>query len=351
METIKNYLKYFKDVSFTESPFNDVDNAILSSLAYLDFTKMANRPITMRELGKKFFNKVDLKKIKQSPIIVRRTMDNFELLFNGDRYKNVIVSDYERIVDDEKQFCAMKFKDETFTYIAYEGTENDLVGWKEDFEMIYKFPVPAQAMAIKYINRVVKRNDKNLFVGGHSKGGNLAMSACMYARPFIKRRLKKVYNNDGPGFLKEQLETRAYKQMSTKLVTYIPEESMVGVLFGSTVEPKVLVSNGKGVFQHNINNWNCYGPIFIKGTLSENSKQMKKRVDQWLEKHDLEKRKQMVDALFEVFKISEITSIEQIGQFKLSRLLKLIKATKEMDKESQELVIAAFRAIFTKDDI
>lgn len=350
MENLKNYLKYFKDVTFEESAFNDIDNAIFASLIYLDFSKILKRPMSMKELGKKFFNEIDYKKVKSSPIIVRRTIDNFEVLFNSDRYKDIIVSNYEKIVDFEKQFGAIKFKHELFTYVAYEGTDDSLIGWKEDFDMIHTFPVPSQKMAINYLNKVINFSDKKIYVGGHSKGGNLAMTASMYANYFVRRKIVKVYNNDGPGFMESELQSRAYKKMLPKLVTIVPEESMVGILFGSLKEPRVIVSSGKGIFQHNINNWNCYGPIFLKGNLSDNSKMIKMRVDKWLKKHNNDERKKMVDALFEMLKASDITSIKQ-GQFGVPKMLKMLRQTKDMDKESRDLILEVMKVIFTKGDV
>ena len=350
METIKNYLKYFKDVSFDESPFNDVDNLIFSSIAYLNFEGLVDKPITLKDLGKKYFNNIDYRELKKDAIIVRRTVDNFELVFSGNRYKNVIVSDYKKVVDDEKQFCAMKFKTDSFTYIAYEGTDDSIIGWKEDFQMIYKFPVPAQKMAIDYINSVVRFSDKKIIVGGHSKGGNLAMTAAMKAKSYIKRRIVKVYNNDGPGFRLKEYNSHDYKEMLPKLKMIVPEESMVGMFLRHPDNFKVIKSSGKGIFQHNLNNWQCYGPILLEGSLSDNSKDLDKKVASWLNKHDDKNREKMVNALFEVFNQSEVTMLSQIKQFKLSKILKLIKISKNMDKQSKDLVFGALKVLIFRDE-
>ncbi|MBP3766020.1 MAG: DUF2974 domain-containing protein [Bacilli bacterium] len=350
METLSNYIKYFKDVPFSESPFNDVDNIIFSTLVYLDFKELVNKPITMKELGKKFFNKIDYREIKKNAIIVRRTVDNFELLFNGDRYKNIIVSDYVKHVDNEKQFCAVKFKSDDFTYIAYEGTDDSIVGWMEDCQMIYKFPVPAQKLAIDYINKTVKLSDKKIIVGGHSKGGNLAMTASMYAKSHIKKRIIRVYNNDGPGFRIKEYESLAFKEMEKKLRMFVPEESAVGMLLRNTKNIKVVKSSGKGLFQHNPNNWKCYGPIFLTGTLSDGSSDIHKKAITWLNRHSDDKRAKMVDSLFDVIKKSDITLFSELRQIRLTRFLKLLKASKELDKESKDLFLSALKVLIFKDD-
>lgn len=351
MDTIKNYIRYYKDVTFEESPFNDVDNAIFCLLVYIDLEKTVEKAITMKDAGKKFFSTLDYKKIKNESLTIRKAIDNFELLFNGKRYRNIILFNYEKIVDEEKQFCAMTYKlpDGTI-FIAYEGTDDSLIGWREDFEMIYKFPVPSQKMAINYIDKVVKFSTKKVIVGGHSKGGNLAMTASMYAKPYIKRKIIKVYNNDGPGFKKEQYESKEYKAMLHKLKTFIPEESIVGLLLRHSDNYITIKSNGISLFEHDLNNWNCYGPIFIKGTMSENSKNMEKRILYWLNDHDDTKRQALVDTLFDMFEKCDITLFSQLRQFKLSRVIKLIRASRELDKETKDLVLSAFKILLIGDD-
>lgn len=350
MDTIKNYIRYYKDVTFEESPFNDVDNVLFCCLVYIDLKSTVDKAITMKDAGKKFFSQIDYKKLKNEIPVIRKAIDNFELLFNGKRYRDVILSNYEKVVNEETQFCAMTYKlpDGTM-YIAYEGTDDSMIGWKEDFDLIYKFPVPSQEMAIRYINKVVKFTTKKVMVGGHSKGGNLAMTASMYGKPYIRRKIVTVYNNDGPGFKKEQFESKEYKQMLPKLKMFVPEESIVGLLLRHPNHYVPIKSNGIGLLEHDLNNWNCYGPIFIKGTMSENSKNIETRILSWLNNHDDEKRKAFVDILFDTFEKCEITLFSQLRQFKLSRMIKLIKASRKIDKESKDLVLSAFKILLIGD--
>ena len=347
MNTIKNYIKYFKDVTFEESPFNDVDNLILCSLTYLNFDDFINDKMTIKDLGKLYFQVIDYKKIKNEPFIVRKTIDHFELLFNGKRYRDIVVSDYVKIVDKEKQFGAMLFHiSNDLKYLAFEGTDDSVIGWKEDFDMMYKFPVPSQKMAIDYINNVIKFSYKKVIVGGHSKGGNLAMTASMYARSYIKKKIIKVYNNDGPGFRREQVESREYKELMPKLKMFIPEEATIGLLLRNKNNYTVVKSSSRSFFQHDINNWQCYGPVLIKGTIKEESKNLEKRVLDWLDTYDDEARKHFVNTVFNILGECEITELSQLRQFKLTRVLKFIKMSRELDKETKDLFISTFKIIF-----
>ena len=145
------------------------------------------------------------------------------------------------------------------------GNQNILkIGWEHNHHNNDK----------KYINKIIKYKNKKVLVGGHSKGGNLAMTASMYAKPYIKRRIVTVYNNDGPGFRKEQYESKEFKQLLPKLKMFVPSECVVGFLLRHPKQYMVVKSSGKGLLQHNANTWNCYGPVFIKGELSLESKKI-----------------------------------------------------------------------------
>lgn len=352
MDNLRTYIRYYKDIPFSESPFNDVDNLIFSSLVYLDFKKIIENPITLKEVAKKYFQNIDYKEIKKMPLVAKKVIDNFEILFNGKRYEDIIMSNYEKVVDNEKQFCALTYTlpDKT-VYVAYEGTDESIIGWKEDFELIYHFPVPSQKMAIDYLNRVVKFSMKKVIVGGHSKGGNLAMTASMYARGYVRKRIVKVYNNDGPGFRKEQIESERFRIMEKKLKMIVPENCIVGFLLRHPDNYTVVKSNGRGIFAHDLSDWNCYGPQLIKGNLTEESKRLEKRVLNWLYAHNDEERKKFVEAIFDILEKSEIKTTVQLRQFKWNTFVKLIQNSRTMDKQSKELVISTFKSIlFTKED-
>lgn len=347
MDTIKKYIDYYKDITFEEIPFNDVDNVIFSIITYLDFSNIITKKNTIKEIGEKYFADLDRKELKNKPLIVRKTIDTFENLYNGKRYGNIKLSDYVKVIDDEKQFGAMIYHLSNNTiYVAFQGTDDSIVGWKEDFELVYKFPVPAQKMAINYINNRVKFYTKNVIVGGHSKGGNLAMTAAMYARPYIKRKIIKIYNNDGPGFRKKQFESKAYQEISSKLTTFIPEESIVGLLLRHSDNYIPIKSGSKGFFQHNPNNWCCYGPVLTKGKISEESKNIEEKLLNWLDLHDDETREKIVKTIFEIF---EKNNIVLLGDLNLTKVVQIIRASRELDKESKDLLLKAFKVLFFSD--
>jgi hypothetical protein len=351
MNSVKDYIKYFKDVPFSESPFNDVDNLLLATIIYVDFENIVTKAITLKDAGTKFFNNIDYKKIRGDILAVRKAIENFELLFNGKRYKDIILSDYVKIVDNEKQFCAITYHlPDGSLYIAYEGTDESVVGWKEDLQMFYEYPVPSQKMAINYINKIVKFHHKKIMVGGHSKGGNLAIVAAMGAYPFIKKHIIKIYNNDGPGLRKKQIETKEYQEILPKIKTFIPAESIVGLMLRNPENAIIIKSSSRGVLQHNAASWECYGPIFLTTTLSQNSINFKNWITNWLDEHNDEERKRIILALFEVLEKNEITKITEFRKLNFTKIINLIKTSHELDKDSKDLVLNILKMLIIGDN-
>ena len=73
----------------------------------------------------------------------------------------------------------------------------------------------SQTMAEAYLRARLNTFD-TLLVGGHSKGGNLAVYAAAMLPDELFDRIEHVYSNDGPGFCREVLsEDLIYDQIMT----------------------------------------------------------------------------------------------------------------------------------------
>ena len=130
--------------------------------------------------------------------------------------------------------------------------------------MSYAFPVPAQALAQDYLVQVAQRHPGRLRVGGHSKGGNLAVWAALHAPPLLRRRILRVTSHDGPGFGQDLTHTRAYGALAPRLVTYIPQASLVGTLLHQDPRAQIIQSHGVGtVGQHDPFSWTVRGTGFV----------------------------------------------------------------------------------------
>ena len=348
MNTSHEYVKQYGRFTFQESPFNEVDNAVFSSLAYLDFSDCIDdeEEITIRFLARRYFKKNNTQKIRKNPHSIRQMIETFFLCSTVRRYQDIIVHHFRHIINETTQFQALCFTISKGTmFVAFEGTDDSMVGWHEDFDMMHTFPIPSQKLAMEYLNQVITRKYHRVYVGGHSKGGNLAMTACMYLPFWKQHKVKQIYNNDGPGFRKEEYESKEFKRIEKKLHVIIPESSVIGLLFYHKKDFQVVKSLGRGIYQHDLSNWLCYGAYFTPGTLTDEAKSQARRFSICFQKYSYAKKKEFVNILFSLFKECNMTVFSEVTNPKISKLIRLIHASRKLDKESKELLIDMFSIV------
>ncbi len=336
---ILEYIDTYGNYSFSEKEFNEVDNLVFSSLIYVDLKRYVSRSFfrkkTIEEVGKAFFENYNKKSKNISSIRVGIKVLN--RILTTKRYKDLLLYNYSYVGNSKQQFCAVTIEiSKDLLYVSFEGTDQLISGWKEDFMLCYKFPVISQKLAMEYINRLFVFTRKKIILGGHSKGGNLAMTAGMYANIFVRNKIIKIYNNDGPGFRKEQLDR--YNRISNKLVNIIPNYSVVGLLLNHSDNYIVVKSSKKGIGAHNLVYWMIDNNRFEKTELSNNSVLLEKSVCNWLDKYsDLEKEK-FVYELFLVFDKANINSLVEILNNK-KLIFGVIKQSGKMDKKIKNMIM------------
>ena len=340
MKNILSYLKKYKNKTFSEMEFNEIDNVIFSSITYSEFKGIIPEDrnyIYLNDALIRFVNKYTLKDAKKLGFAQKDSYKIIQEIIDSKRFSDVIVYGYRYKSSKDMQFCAMIFKvRKLFTYVAFEGTDHLLSGWKEDFEMVYRFPVTAHNEAIDYINEMVNIFDKHVIVGGHSKGGNLALVASMYAHPIIRHKIKEIYSNDGTGLRQEQIESHNYRKVENRLIQILPNYSLVGLLLRHNDNLTVIKSSRKDILAHAVLTWEVEDTKFKRSTLSNISKKLDKSIIEWLDDNDDEKRKKMIT---EVFKALEDAGIENLYDMKsVKNAINVIKKLSKLDKETKDLV-------------
>lgn len=344
MKTVFDYLNFYNDLNFNECDFNDMDNIVFSCLTYLPLNELiGSEDVVIDNLSKLVSNRGEK---KEDTPICKLSIKLFEIITKGERYKDVVFSNYVYILDETTQFCALtiRFKKGN-CYVAFKGTDNSLTGWRENFELSYSYPVKAQALAADYLNNTVRFTDKIVYVGGHSKGGNLAMASVMECNKSIYNKIKFVYNNDGPGFLKKEFESSKYKLMANKLKMFMPEESVVGILLLNPKDCNVVKSSEHGPKQHYPTSWNCFGQFLVPGKLSRGSLKIKEQLSNFVNNTDDNAKKNMVDTMFEVLKQSNIKYFYQIKDLKFPQISLMIKEARNIDEESKQLLIDTIKSL------
>lgn len=335
-----SYVDEYRDKSFDAVPFNEVDNAVFASLSYINFKEIVSdsrcNKITIKEAGDKYFqlypdNKKYILIVKQAVKLLRYVKDT-------KRYGNLYLYNYVYDAGIERQFSALTIElNPKLVYVSFEGTDHLVSGWKEDFMMTYKFPIPSQKKAINYINWRFLFDKKDIILGGHSKGGNLAMVAGMYANTFIKKRIVKIYNNDGPGLLMNEFNSKFYRDMEYKIIHIVPNYAIVGLLLNHSNKYIIARSSRRGVLSHDIHTWVVDGTSFMRAELDNYSKVLDIEINNWLDKYTLGERKRFLYAMFDIFEKANIESFMEILDNK-KLILEIVNEYKEVNDIDRKML-------------
>lgn len=340
MGSIVDYVKNYGKYTFFEKEFNEVDAAVLSVITYLDFNNIVSdkkNPVNMGGAIDYFLNHYDMKKFMKRGFVQKDLIKLAKEMKDTIRYRNIILYNYVYDVTFDKQFCAITMKLPTKEIVvAYEGTDHNLVGWEEDLAMCYKYPVPAQTDAINYINKTVGLFENNVIVLGHSKGGHLAMVAAMFCNPLVKLKIKKVYNLDGPGLRRKEIESRKFKNMEKKLEHIVPHYSFFGLLLRHGNNTKSIKSNRIDLLAHSVFTWEIKDNKFMIEPLSKLSKNLDESIIMWLDQHNDEERERIIKDIFDYLRKSGIDNVTQM--VKIKNVISLIKNSGELDVETKELL-------------
>lgn len=337
MGNINDYLRWRGDILFSEEyPYNEIDALIFARMSYLRF------------------NMIDFVEGDTIGIISNKMKDiaNEDFIFNGDkelitllgkskRFKDLVVTDYEEVVDVEveKQFGAITIHlPNNIIYISYIGTDMSITGWKEDFNMAFLKEIPAQKDGLKYAIKVAnKYPNKKIRMGGHSKGGNVALYVALSLNTEIQNRIISVDNYDGPGFDEKMIQFKENDEIRKRITTYIPQDSIIGRLFDHNEKHRIILSGAKGIMQHDIFSWKVSGTKFIDAKeMDYSSELINKTIKQWLNECSIEERKVFIDSLFEMFSSTEASTFVEFSKIWSKKLPSIMNYYKEMSKEDRK---------------
>ncbi|MBR0085439.1 MAG: DUF2974 domain-containing protein, partial [Lachnospiraceae bacterium] len=292
MANIYDYLDWRADIPFSTDPFNEVDALVLCELAYVDFSgvlKNKDEFCSITELHKRFFELHTKEEIMAEDSYVKETPFLLRKMKKSVRFGDVLAGRYVNIVSKEKeeQMSAITFVFDDFDFISFRGTDDTIVGWKEDFNMSFLPATSGQKAAARYVSET--GGDKPLLIGGHSKGGNFAVYAAAFCSEEVKPRIRKVYTFDGPGFIREVTETREYRELLPKIASIIPEGSVMGLLLEDGYPHKIVGSTAKGIKQHDGQTWEVRRNCFVTAQeLTRGSIFADKTLTRWIESFDHE---------------------------------------------------------------
>ncbi len=327
--------------TFEEYPFTEVDSLVLSQFSYLDLPD---------------FDVLCIKDLFRSEWFegmcghTRVPDENKRLLFglaSSPRFRNVQLSNYvnEFSSVDQTQFGAVTLQlDANTLYVAFRGTDATFVGWKEDFNLSYSNEVPSQKYALLYVEGLPK--NQNLLIGGHSKGGNLAVYASAMADVSIQSRIVGIYSHDGPGFRRVVFSRPGFQNIASRVHKTVPEDSLIGMLMENYEKMRVVKTTKRALGAHDPFSWEIENGLFVEAdSLSSSSQLMDQSITSWLRGLTDQERQTIIDRLYEVINQKDIVSFAEFKENLRENVSDIWKGLSNLDPEEKETVSEVFGAL------
>ena len=362
MSNIFTYLEEIQHDSIYDKPFNELDLLILTELTYLPFDQLVHEDMSpycdcrLLDLA----NQVprDL-----SMMVSKNRLKLLDLAAASTRFKNIKLMGYVNDVDQDiqKQFAALIFKIKPDTYVlVFRGTDDSIVGWKEDFHMTYMDQIPAQKMAARYLQKALENLPGNFILTGHSKGGNLASYAASQMEVSLQDRIEAIYSYDSPGLNLSVIESDGYQTVVERMKRYLPQNSIVGMMLETPKEARIVKSSAIGGFaQHDTFSWKIKGDSFLLlDTLDAESLQIDKTFKNWVSTVSDEELKDFFDLFFGLILDAGIQSVDELSNVEnFNKVLEILKNAQSLTDQERDMMLRLSKLLLDmriqswKDDI
>ena len=347
MANLIDYIKWRGDITFDISPFNEIDNVIFTQLSSIDFTDVVSSdtsdPVPLHVAVRTVTDRGRAKKTKLGLIVPDIIFTMAALMAESPRYQDILLCSHVCEIDREKEY---QFSATTFILsndaacIVFRGTDDTLVGWKEDFNLAFNPQIPSHNKAVDYLTATASSLGRRIFVCGHSKGGHLSIYSATKADPKIQDRIIKVYCNDGPGFDFNFFSTEEYLRIKPKVTTIVPQGSFVGRIFHQDEDSyRVVKSDVNGLFQHDCFSWQLMKNSFTGDSFTRECERNQMTFNNWISGMSNDDKKMFVDKFFDFLGSAGATTLIELTK----NPPQLIKAYKELTDTDKELMKKALR--------
>ena len=356
MANLMDYLDWRGDLTLAVSPFNEVDALILAELSFVDFEGIVPPPevgrgLPLNEAAEAFFARHGGRDVDMGVLVPDGISQMLRKLMASPRFCGMTLNGYEALLDDEveEQFSALTIDlGNGSIYISFRGTDDTIVGWKEDLNMSFLEEIPSQKQAVDYVARIARQYpEKTLRIGGHSKGGNLAVYSAAKSSGDIQERIVAVHNNDGPGFIWDISKTPGHKRIAGRIHTVLPQTSVVGMLMEHEKHYQVVYSTYEGIYQHDGFSWQVKGTQFVHlDDFSREGKLVDEALSSWADSLNTQQREALAEALYSVFTATGAKTLSELNEEKLKSASAMLKTYKNLDRESRRMVSEMFKIFF-----
>ena len=343
MKKFTNIIDYAENEkrNMRELPFTPVDSLILSQLSYVNIDELLHdsQTIMIKDLLKsEYFEKMFLNIF--SPQSFKRFL--FALAASP-RFRDIAIKYFinEVSLDATKQFSALTYiLEDDSIYVAYRGTDGSIIGWKEDFLLCFGEPIPSQLEGKTYFEGIAHTfSNRKLRVGGHSKGGNIAVYSASYCPINVSQRIIGLYSHDAPGFSNVFFESEDYLRVKEVFHNTLPQSSMIGMMLGNQDNYKVTVSNSKWFMQHDPFTWQIKDADFeYADKLSPSAHYTNRTFSNWISKMTCEEREAFIETLFNVFKASDFDNLYDFAKDWKAKAPIVLKEFKHLNPDTKKML-------------
>ncbi len=348
---IIDYVYAYGFFDFKALPFGAVDALVLAQFAYLKMDGLVDtvspdaRPVTLKEL----YEHPDKEKLFADPRWEAQNRALFENMCTCRRYADMQCMYSVDFVskENEFQFAAVTcILNDGSVKVLYRGTDETIVGWKEDFNMAFQYPIPGQQYGQHYLEHVAKLTAGRLDLIGHSKGGNLAVYAAMHVSEEIQQRIGHIYNLDGPGFRTEVYSMGYFEKIADRIIKIIPRSSIVGMILENHGEYKVVDSKSIGFLQHDPFSWLVDRIDFVYvEQMDEGLRIMDESLNAWINSLSKEEVSQVVNTLYQIVDASEATDLISLTKNWTKSLAGMKEAYQKLDEETKGNLQRVFKSL------
>ena len=353
MADIFDYLTWRGDLSFADVRPCEVDCVILSMVSYLDYDALCGGEVrTITEAARNYCTDGDYERVNLGLIMPSKKINRiFCDMGRSKRFGGVRISDFESRISREEsyQFGAVTFHVPGKRMIViFRGTDDTVAGWHEDCCLAFMDEIPAQRMAVEYLERMAEKYpDERIYVAGHSKGGNLAAYALINCNDGTREQVVRAFCLDGPGLSYSMIHSDRFKRAQRKLSVLLPQSSFVGTMFEKGERYTVVQSSARGLLQHDPFTWVLEGPAYIKlPALSDKGKKNEEQFREGMQKMSAEEKKRFVDTLFDLVASTGAETLTDFADGGIKKLVTLVKGYGGLDKQKRDLMLALILKLF-----
>ena len=360
MSDFFDYLNWRGDLSFAQSPFNKIDALLLAHVTYSIFDGIVpesfNEQKTFAQVAKDFAKAPDYEeRINIGFLINKRTAELMFKCAECERYRNVKLCGFRNIYSEEnvEQFAAVTYIVDGKIVVALRGTDDTIVGWKEDFNIAWLDQIPAQKDALEYFKEACQALDGDITLVGHSKAGNLVINTAVNCGEKLQKRIEEIYNFDGPGFAPEFFKRKEYKAVEERIKSFYPGFSVVGMIFHHPEKYEIVKSDGFAFWQHDAMNWQIMGTSFVnEAEFADESKLFYTAFNEWIDKLNTKQKKNFVETMFCILEASGAKTNNDIEKDALKATAKMLAAYAEMGhtkRKELRTILSMFKDVIADD--